>query len=347
MAFAVLLVLLLRGIMDGTVNKSTAYVDHVGADVFVARAGVNNMALAASTMPESSIEAVGSQPGVAGAAGIVRLTVIAQAAGEGKPVVLIGYNPGEPLGGPWKLSEGRGVEGPGDVVLDDALAGVLSVRVGEAVDIGGESLTVVGLSAETTGIVGKLAFVRRDTAQSLIEAPGLVSFVPVKADPGTEPEALARAIRSRLPGVETMTRAELSRNDRKLLAELFVQPINVTSTVGFLVGLAIVGLTMYTTTAERLHDFGVLKAIGASNGYLLRTVISQALMLGLLGFGVGLLGVWAAGPPIVRAVPDIGVEVGLWPALRAFAAVMGMSLAGAIVPVVRIMNVDPLIVFRQ
>jgi hypothetical protein len=45
--FAILLVLLLRGVMDGTVEKSTTYIDNVGADVVVAREGVANMALSA------------------------------------------------------------------------------------------------------------------------------------------------------------------------------------------------------------------------------------------------------------------------------------------------------------
>jgi hypothetical protein len=55
LAFAVLLVLLLRAIMDGTVRKSTSYIDNVGADVFVAMPGVTNMTLAVSTLPEEAV----------------------------------------------------------------------------------------------------------------------------------------------------------------------------------------------------------------------------------------------------------------------------------------------------
>ncbi|MGE3780896.1 MAG: hypothetical protein AB7F89_27155, partial [Pirellulaceae bacterium] len=53
LGFAVMLVLVLRGIMDGTVAKSTAYIDHSGADLFIAREGVSHMSLASSTIPEA------------------------------------------------------------------------------------------------------------------------------------------------------------------------------------------------------------------------------------------------------------------------------------------------------
>lgn len=345
--FAVILVLLLQAILDGTVAKSTAYIDNVGADVFVARQGVSNMSLATSTVPGETESAIAATPGVAAATGIVRFNIIASRERESKPAVLIGYDPSGPLGGPWELARGRGVIDPGEAVLDEVLADDLSINLGETVEMGGQTLVAVGFSSGTAGIAGELVFVHRDTAQALINTPGSVTFVLVRAAPGTSHAALAASIDATVPGIEAMTRAELSANDRELLGDLFVQPINVMTIVGFLVGIAIVGLTMYTTTSERLHDFGVLKAIGASNGYLLRTVVYQALFLGVTGFALGLGGVLAIGPLVVAAVPDIGVTVEAAPALRAFAAMLGMSLAGAAVPVVRIMGVDPLIVFRK
>jgi predicted lysophospholipase L1 biosynthesis ABC-type transport system permease subunit len=50
---------------------------------------------------------------------------------------------------------------------------------------------------------------------------------------------------------------------------------------------------------------------------------------------------------IVWAVPDLGVSVGVIPMAQTLAAVMAMSFVGALVPVVRILGVDPLMVFRR
>src|SRR3970040_208903 len=73
---AILLVLLLDGIREGTVAKSTTYIDHVGADVFVARQGVTNMALAASVVPPEVVGEIQAMAGVRDATAIMRIPVI-------------------------------------------------------------------------------------------------------------------------------------------------------------------------------------------------------------------------------------------------------------------------------
>lgn len=347
LAFAVLLVLLLRGIMDGTVAKSTSYIDHVGADVFVAGPGVTDMSLASSALPQSTLDSLRLAQGVGQVGGILRTNIIVSSVSETRPAVLIGYDPAEPLGGPWALQSGRGVEASGEVVLDGVLAEDLGVHIGGRVQLVGTDFTVVGLSSGTTAIAGKLAFIDRSQAQTLLRAPDFISFALIHLKPGTDEGAFVATLSAAYPTLEVLTRDTLSENDRELLGRLFVEPINVMSTVGLLVGLAIVGLTMYTTIASRLRDFGVLKAIGASNAFLLRTVIVQALALGAAGFALGLAAVLAAAPLVVRSVPDIGVQVGFTPAVEALAAVVVMSLLGAIVPVVRILEVDPLVVFKR
>ena len=174
-----------------------------------------------------------------------------------------------------------------------------------------------------------------------------MNFVLVKADPGETPQDVAQRINRDVPGLTATTRAQLSKNDRSLLSSLFIAPMNVMFVLGFLVGLAVIGLTMYTTTAERVRDFGVLKAIGASNAFLFRTVITQAVMLGIAGFVLGLAASMLAGPFIVRLVPDIGVSIRPAFALQTLVEVMAMSLVAAALPVIRIVRVDPLIVFRS
>jgi putative ABC transport system permease protein len=223
----------------------------------------------------------------------------------------------------------------------------LRVRVGDRIAIGGQEFVITGLTGETASIAGKLVFVTLADAQVLLQSPEAVSFVLLKlADPASAP-SVAESITDQFGGTQALTRAELSGNDRDMLGNLFVAPINVMSTVGFLVGLAVIGLTMYTMTSERLRDFGVLKAIGAPQGFLLRTVMGQATVLGLTGFAIGLVVTIMAGPVVVRFVPDIGVKVNWEPTVRTLVAVIGMSLLGAVVPVMRIVRVDPLLVFRR
>lgn len=346
LAFAVVLVVLLRGLMDGTLTKSTTYIDHVGADVFISSAGVRNMTLASSALPVSAVESVRAIEGVADAGGMLRMEVIASHGNEHRPGAIIGYNVGH-VGGPWRLASGRAVERGGEVVVDTALASLLGVDAGDQIVIADTTFTVVGRSLQTTAIAGKLIFMSLTDAQAILRMSDVVAFVLVKLEAGIDPGDFVTKLGHAMPDVTVQTRQALSNNDRDVLGGLFIAPINVMSTAGLLVGLAIVGLTMYTTTAERLRDFGVLKAIGASNRYLFQTVLTQAVALALMGFALGLVLVLLAAPIAERAEPDIGVEVRTTQAAIAFAEVVGMSLAGAILPLVRILRVDPLEAFRR
>lgn len=345
--FAILLVLLLDGIRVGTVAKSTTYVDHVGADVFVAREGVTNMALAASVLPAQTVGQVAAVTGVREASGILRIPVIVSSGEKKRPATLIGYDRAAALGGPWQIKKGRLVQSEQETVMDEALAQELGLSLGDALQVSGQEFMVVGLSGQTANIAGKHVFLDLQAMRNLLGFGPIVSFVLVKVNNGANPADVIAALNAQVPGSTATPREELSRNDRSLLGNLFIAPINVMSTIGFLVGLAIIGLTMYTTTAERMRDFGVLKAIGARNWFLFRTVITQAVILGLAGFGVGLGASMLAGGLIVRLVPDIGVSIRLLSAMRTLGAVVAMSLVGALLPLARILRVDPLMVFRS
>src|SRR3990172_1374799 len=130
---AILLVLLLDGIREGTVAKSTTYIDHVGADVFVARQGVSNMALAASVVPAEVVGELEGVPGVADAVGIMRLPVILGVDDEKRPSTLIGYDISASFSGPWRLASGRDVQTDSEAVVDATLAGELGLDLGDTV----------------------------------------------------------------------------------------------------------------------------------------------------------------------------------------------------------------------
>ena len=66
-------------------------------------------------------------------------------------------------------------------------------------------------------------------------------------------------------------------------------PINfgITAVLGFLVGTAIAGQTFYNFTIENIKQFGALKAMGATNGRIVGMILLQAMVVGLLGYGIG------------------------------------------------------------
>ena len=61
----------------------------------------------------------------------------------------------------------------------------------------------------------------------------------------------------------------------------------ITALLGFLVGTAIAGQTFYNFTIENIKQFGALKAMGATNARIVGMILLQALVVGLLGYGLG------------------------------------------------------------
>lgn len=116
----------------------------------------------------------------------------------------------------------------------------------------------------------------------------LLSFVLVKAKKGQDLAQLTQRIRD-TTGLAAYTSSEFKDLTYKYFMKNTGIPINfgISVTLGFIVGAAIAGQTFYNFTLENLRQFGVLKAMGASNWVLLRMILLQAVLVGSIGYGIG------------------------------------------------------------
>ncbi len=116
--------------------------------------------------------------------------------------------------------------------------------------------------------------------------------------------------------------------------------------IGFIIGVAVIGLTTYTATVEKSRDFGVMKAVGASGRFLYRIVVVQSILVGLAGFGVGLGLAVLVSLFAEEAVPEFVTELRFLDALGVFAAALVMAGLASFLPAARIDRIDPALVFR-
>ena len=118
-------------------------------------------------------------------------------------------------------------------------------------------------------------------------------------------------------------------------------------TIAFAVGTAILGMVIYSATVERQREYGVLKAIGARNRVLYRTVALQALVVAGAGALVG-IGLAAALAQLIMALRPQFLIV-LEPAAVAwsFFAGLAMALFAALLPVRAIAGLAPAEIFRR
>jgi putative ABC transport system permease protein len=112
-----------------------------------------------------------------------------------------------------------------------------------------------------------------------------------------------------------------------------------------IVGTAIVAQTLYSSTKEHLYEFATLRAIGASNSYIYRVIISQALLNAFIGFGIAAL----IGLAVVRLTAKGALQIVITPSLmiELFLLTVTMCVISAIAAIVRVVRVDPAMVLTQ
>jgi putative ABC transport system permease protein len=123
-----------------------------------------------------------------------------------------------------------------------------------------------------------------------------LSFVLAKVDDGADPAAVCAAVKDRT-GLQARTNEEFFWTTIGYYMERTGIPINfgITVMLGFVVGCAIAGQTFYLFTIENLKQFGALKAMGVSNFRIARMILLQGLVVGVIGYGLGVGGAAAFG----------------------------------------------------
>ncbi len=251
------------------------------------------------------------------------------------------------MGGPWDVVEGSSRVGPTEIIIDRGFARSAGVEIGDAVTVLGGEARIVGLSEGTASLVNSVAFVSPDGFGALHGGAPVVSFVLVKIAAGASPDGVASAIERQVPDVTAQTTTGLATQERRLVMDMSADVISIMDAIGFVVGLAVVALTVYVATLARRREYGTLKALGARSGVLYRVVLAQAGLSVAAGFLVGL----AFTGLLAFVVPQTGLNLALSVSASSIAKVglFAALIAGlaAVLPIRQVSGVDPAIVFRR
>ena len=177
-------------------------------------------------------------------------------------------------------------------LLDETYATTAGLAVGDAVTVAGTALEVVGTVASTTADAATASdvWVPLDTAQSLSGLAGQVSSVSVTAASAADVDAVAAALATALPDATVSTQADLAASVSGSLTTAgdLVRSLGTWLSVAVL--LAAFALSVLFTVSgvgRRTREFGTLKAIGWTNGRIVRQVAGESLVQGVLGGAVG------------------------------------------------------------
>ena len=339
-ALALLLVLALKAIFAGLETRMTAYIDHSSADVIVAQQGIASMHMTESALPAAAVAAVAEVPGVATATPILYKSGYVVAGEKSGIVAVVG-------GGPVPGLVAGGRPGPGEIVLDRALAERLRVGLGDAVRVLGTRLRIAGEIEGTAAINGSYSFVSRATLARLVGGSDIVSYVLVRARPGVAADALAKRIQARVPRVTASTRAGFAASERSLVGQMSTNIVRGMILVGFIVGVAVAGLVAYSATLAQLRDYGVLRALGLRARGATALVIAQLAAMVAAGFllAVALVELLAGTLPALS--PTLALTIRTGDVVQAALVAGAVTVAAGLVPLARVLRVDPASVFRR
>lgn len=345
-ALALLLILSLDAIFMGVEQRITVYINNSGADIFVSQADVRNMHMAYSSLPDNVRRKVNEISGVSEVTPILYLSNNIVMGNERNLAYIIGLPMDASFGGPWKMNAGRNRPGKGEAIIDRAVAEKAGVSLGDKVRILGKELEIVGLSEETSSLVNSVAFISMEDFQEQRDNFDTFSFLLVKVKAGEDAKLVADRIQAEVQDVTVQTRTDFARQERKVVKDMSTDVITIMNMIGFLIGLAVLALTVYTATLARRSEYGVLKALGIHNGYLYRTVLAQAFISVILGFFISLIITLM----MTAIVPRLGLNMILVISGVSVLKVGGASLiiagVAALLPIRQIAELDPALIFR-
>ena len=345
-ALALLLILALDAVFTGVERQITAYIEHSGADIWVSQKDVRNMHMASSSLPDSVARKVKRVAGVASVTPILYLTNNVVAGDERNLAYIIGLPENAELGGPWSISSGRSLPGESEAIIDRNVAEKSGIGLGDKVKILGDEFEVAGLSEETSSLVNSVAFISMNDFENMRGSYDTVSFLLVKVVDGESPEVVAAHIQSQVGDVTAQTRNDFAAEERKVVKDMSTDVITIMNLIGFLIGLAVVALTVYTSTLSRRREYGMLKALGARNRDLYFTVLTQAILSVTLGFLFGLTITLLLSLIIPLFGSNLTLGVSRVSLLKVGSVSLVIAAISAMLPIRQIAGLDPAMVFR-
>jgi putative ABC transport system permease protein len=348
-ALGVALIMLFTGLSRGMSNDLKRRSQNLRAEIIFTRPGSMELTSSTANLSTKYVERLQAVQGVKSAVPVIRY--ISQGKG--------GFGLEQIEGVDWEpfakmndiqLMQGRAPRGvdprgaddpatPGEVVIDEIKASANKLSIGSQIKLFGDKpFTVVGIYAPESGARVKMSL---SAMQRELESADKCQYILVKCKEGVDEVAVARNIEAapETKGNKIQFTRDVFKGIESSIPYLGVF-LRVLVGLAALVSALVVMLAMYTTITERTREIGILKALGASRGYIVGVIEKEAIFISVLGLVVGFLLAGIAGFLIQRAY-GLVFEYGWGWALTAAAIGLLGGVIGALYPAVRAANLDP------
>jgi putative ABC transport system permease protein len=344
--FSVVLVNIQGGLFFGLIGKASMLVDRSQADIWIGHRGMHNVDFA-HPIPERWRYVVAGIRGVAEVQPLrVEFGEMDLPGGGFENVVLVGVPRETRLGRAYNLVEGRddALQRRDGIIVDQCDDEKLAApQVGELREINGRRVRVTGKSKGMLSfLVTPYVFTDYDNAIEIASSdPAQTSYLLARVQPGVDAEQLCAEIRRRLPDVSAMTAqqyADVSVNFWMTRTGLGLS-FGAAAMLGLLVGLVMVGQTLYAMVLDRLSEYATLRAIGLGERELLRILAFQSVIVASIGIAVGM--VLTVILKTLLSTPRATIEIPIMLYVGCAALIFCICLFASVLPYWRVRRIDP------
>jgi putative ABC transport system permease protein len=315
-------------------------------------------------------DAVAKIPGVASAIGDVQADGARVIGSDGKVVATFGP---PRFGGNWtgevggrELREGRGPSAANEIAVNAKLATDAGIKVGDEVGVlttqPKQLFTLVGVFGYEGGLasrgpVTEVLFTEPVAQQLMLGTPGAFTSITVTAAAGADPAVVRDSVRSALgAGYEVRTGKEMAdalASEFKTILGLFNNILIGFALVSLFVAIFLIVNTFSIIVAQRTKELALTRALGASRGQMIGSVLIEAVVIGLIssvlglfaGYGVGVLGARAFAS--FSELQLAGVGLPLMAVVSSFTAGLLVTVAAALLPAIRASRVAPVAAMQE
>jgi putative ABC transport system permease protein len=373
--FAALLIAQQASIAIGLLLRTTAHVQDIAdVDIWVMDPNVQFID-EFKPLFENDLYRVQSVPGVAWATrlykgqGRLKLSI----GGDKKTAkyqqsVVLGLDDATMVGAPREIILGSlaDLRKPDAVLIDEVGYRYVwpdePLAVGRELEMNDHRAVIVGIcKASETFNTFPIFYCRYHQASRYVpQERKVMSAILVGAEAGVSHEEVCRRIteETRLkpmkpgdpprPGLKALTRDQFVESTLMYYVRRtgIVANFSITIFLGFLVGCAIAGQTFYTFTLENLPQFGSLKAMGVTNLRLVGMVLMQSLLVGLIGYGLGVGGAMLFGQLMTSTGSRLAFLMTWHVLIGTAAATVVIVILSSLVSVYKVLVLEPAAVFR-
>jgi putative ABC transport system permease protein len=337
---------------------------------------VESSASGAAPVPASLLPKVQALPEVEAAGGTISALDESNTAeiigSDGKPLgtadaprLGLGYDMSQPQFSPFRLKTGDWAQGPDQVVVDAGTAEAEHYAVGDTVKVSAlgqvNEYRVTGIASfgDVDSLGGAtMAIFDVPTAQAILNKQGRFDGISIAAKEGTSPSQLVGAVQPLLPDS-----LQVQDSDAQAAAEAKETNEGLSVVRYFLLGFGGIALfvgafvifnTLSITVAQRTREFATLRTLGASRRQVMRSVVLEGLVIGLMASVIGLFlgvgiakGMNALFKAIGADMPDTGTVLAARTVIVSLLLGTVITLIASVMPALRATRVPPIAAVRE